>query len=42
MLNFQKIDGNRIYEELRVEFMDRFWDKDSENFESSALEKMGA
>ena len=35
-------EGNRIYEELRVEFMDRFWDKDSENFESSALEKMGA
>lgn len=35
-------EGNRIYEALRGEFMDRFWSKESEDFESAALEKQGA
>lgn len=35
-------EGNRIFEELKQEFVDRFWVDESENFEAAAFEKMTA
>jgi len=37
------LEGNRIFNELKDEFMDRFWNKDDQDFEEAAMEKtMGA
>jgi len=32
-------EGQKIYNELREEFLDKFFNEDSENFEAAALEK---
>jgi len=32
-------EGNKIYEQLKEEFVARFWDAKSQNFEAAALEK---